>query len=166
MAQTAVSCDGSCINVNTTQCNISFKYHVHDLNSHLNNAIVKKISNKRDTNPPAIYDEMYDFSFIILSHSGFELGISLNGMACLTSWHSGKFSIFSSSNGICKYSFGWEHFKHNVFDFFRQVPQYCKLDCIHFSKGAIWHLSHTNWLPWNIEKMAWISSLKIPKSYI
>ena len=52
--------------------------------------MVKTISSRRDTNPPAIYDEMWDFSFIILSHSGFEFAISLNGTACLTSWKNKK----------------------------------------------------------------------------
>ena len=52
--------------------------------------MVKTMSSRRDTNPPAIYDEMWDFSFIILSHSGFEFAISLNGTACLTSWKKEK----------------------------------------------------------------------------
>ena len=58
--------------------------------TYLNNAMVKTMSSRRETNPPAIYDEMWDFSFIILSHSGFEFAISLNGTACLTSWKNKK----------------------------------------------------------------------------
>ena len=71
---------------------ITFKTYIQFtwFKTYLNNAMVKTMSSRRDTNPPAIYDEMWDFSFIILSHSGFEFAISLNGTACLTSWKKGE----------------------------------------------------------------------------
>ena len=47
-------CDnGSCLNNST--CELSSG---NSMIIHLNNAMVKTISSRRDTNPPAIYDEM------------------------------------------------------------------------------------------------------------
>ena len=77
--------------------------------------MVKTMSSRRDTNPPAIYDEMWDFSFIILSHSGFEFAISLNGTACLTSWkNKKKIKIsFHFLNGILLPKLFWPTVRKN-----------------------------------------------------